>query len=323
MNVYSRQFAWTVGAMLVVFATAIHLPQAGAQTTLNDAQRRADVDLSGPGDAAAAPPPVVAEPAAPAQADPVAEEPAPLVRFAAPEIDLISLASPEVSGLVMYPIYAFALIVLMFIVERSFALRRARAIPPELVRGLAELGASQQGFDLRRAYRCCQQYPSAAASTLRAALLKIGRPQTELELALAHAREREVSRLRLKVWPLRLAATATPLLGLCGTVYAIIKTFYAVAQTPPGDETAQALAAGIGTAFVATLAGLVVGITAVCFAHYFESKIQRFSGEIDDLASNVVPHLEGYEGKVRVSRQLLNGTPEGDDSSALANRMLQ
>lgn len=326
MGRYSGRRAANVAAMLLAWVVVIEIPPALAQPTIDEAQRRADVDLSGPVDplpketagpkeAAAQDPPKPAEAAAPAEA------PVVIKRLQVPDIDVLTLASPEVSGVFMYPIYVFAFVVVLFVLERSLALRRARVIPSEFVKELTALGASQHGFDLRKAYALCKQYPSAAASVIRAVLLKMGRPQVEVEAAIARATEKEAARLGRKLRPLKLAASAAPLLGLLGTVQGVIYAFYATAHLPDSSDKAQTLAASICTAFVATFAGLVVGITAVCFAHMFDSKVQRLSSEIDDLACNLLPELQVYEGKVRVSRQVLNGTTEGPEKSFVANRL--
>jgi biopolymer transport protein ExbB len=159
-----------------------------------------------------------------------------------------------------------------------------------------------QGFDPRAAYRLCQQYPSAAASVLRAALVKIGRPPAELETAVVKASEREAARLYSNIRPLNLSATVAPLLGLIGTVQGLIIAFYRTAYLPDGANKAQSLAEGVYIALVTTFAGLCVAIPAVCLAHFFEGKIQRLFGRIDELVGRVLPVLERYEGKLRTGR---------------------
>ena len=62
---------------------------------------------------------------------------------------------------------------------------------------------------------------------------------------------------------------------------------------------------------VTTFAGLCVAIPAVCISHYLEGKIQKLFREIDELIYNLLPQLERYEGKLRVSRQQLAGNQEG------------
>jgi biopolymer transport protein ExbB len=109
---------------------------------------------------------------------------------------------------------------------------------------------------------------------------------------------------------MNLAATAAPLLGLLGTVQGMIMAFYTTAHLPDGANKAQSLAEGVYVALVTTFAGLCVAIPAVCLSHYYEGKIQSLFRELDELIFSLLPQLERYEGKLRVSRQQLAGTPE-------------
>lgn len=219
-------------------------------------------------------------------------------------ISLLELA--QQGGIFMYPIYGFSFVVVLFAIERAFGLRRRKVIPPELVRGFGDLADTHGRFDPRRAYKLCQQYPSTASNVIRSVLLKIGRPHTELEQAVAAANEREAAKLYNNIRPLNLAATAGPLLGLIGTVQGMIIAFHDTAYLPPGVNKAEFLAKGVYIALVTTFAGLCVAIPAVCIAHFFEGKIQRLFGEIDELLVNVLPQLERYEGKLRVTPEQLS-----------------
>jgi biopolymer transport protein ExbB len=225
-------------------------------------------------------------------------------------INLLQMASPSVGGIFMYPIYLFSIIVVMFSFERIIGLRRAKVIPRRLVEGFGNLAGAQGGFDPRKAYRLCQEYPSIASNVIRAMLLKIGRPHAELETAVTQANEREAEKLYANIRPLNLAATAAPLLGLLGTVQGMIMAFYVTAHLPDGANKGQQLAEGVYVALVTTFAGLVVAIPAVCVSHFLEGKIQRLFRDIDDLVFTLLPQLERYEGKLRVSRQQLAGSSE-------------
>ena len=222
-------------------------------------------------------------------------------------IDLLSLAMQ--GGIFMYPIYAFSFIVVLFAVERSLALRRRKVIPAELVEAFGNLAGGQGAFDPRKAYRLCQLHPSTASNVIRATLLKIGRPHSEVEHAVASANEREAAKLYNNIRPLNLAATAAPLLGLLGTVQGMIIAFHDTAHLPIGANKAEFLAKGVYIALVTTFAGLCVAIPAVVISHFFEGKIQRLFRELDELIFSLLPQLERYEGKLRVSRQQLSGTP--------------
>lgn len=214
------------------------------------------------------------------------------------------------SGVLMVPIYATSILVVTLVIERGLSLRTHKILPPELVGELGRLAAHHNGFDPRRAYRLCQQFPSSASTVIRAMLLKVGRPQAEIERTVAEASDREASRLYSNVRWLNLAAAVAPLMGLFGTVWGMIWAFFRTTQLQAGQNKADFLAEGIYIALVTTLGGLAVAIPAAIFSHYFEGRIQNLFYNIDELLINLMPQIEHYEGRLRMDRRSLSEDSE-------------
>lgn len=223
-----------------------------------------------------------------------------LVRNESEGIDLFELIIK--GGSFMIPIGLMSILMVTFVVERSLGMRQDRVIPPLLVEELGALADDDATFDPRQAYRICQRNPSAAANVIRSMLLKVGRPQSEVEHAVTEASEREADRLYANVRWLNLAAAVTPLMGLLGTVWGMIRAFHDTTQLQAGRNKADFLAEGIYVALVTTLGGLLVAIPAAICSHYFEGRVHRMFHEIDELLFNLVPQVERYEGKVRFSQ---------------------
>lgn len=202
----------------------------------------------------------------------------------------------------MLPILAMSMLVVTFGVERMLSLRRRKVLPPELIEGLGRLAGQKGGLDPRQAYRLAQQFPSAAANVIKTMLLKVGRPHSEVEHAVSEANEREAAKLYANVRWLSLAAGVSPLLGLLGTVWGMIEAFFATANLPTGANKAEHLAQGIYTALVTTFAGLAVAIPAAVLAHWFEGWIQKLFRDLDETLLGLMPQLERFEGRLRVSR---------------------
>jgi biopolymer transport protein ExbB len=219
------------------------------------------------------------------------------------EIEGINVFSLLVKGgFFMIPIFLMSLLVVTIVIERFIALRRDRVLPEELISELGQLGGSQGSFDPRQAYRICQRIPSAASTVICAMLLKVGRPHSEVEHAVAEASEREADRIYGNVRWLNLVAAVAPLMGLLGTVWGMIRAFHDTTQLAPGQNKADYLAEGIYVALVTTLGGLVVAIPAAIFAHWFEGRITGLFHQIDELLFNLMPQVERYEGRVRFSQ---------------------
>jgi biopolymer transport protein ExbB len=281
---------WLLGAAVLLAAVAIAMrPAAWAQESADE--------VAGPSGQAAPPP---SEMVGPGQEIPTPQPQGPLQE----KIEGINVFALLIKGgYFMLPIFLMSLLVVTFIIERFIALRRDRLLPDDLVSELGRLGGSQGSFDPRQAYRVCQKYPSAASTVIRAMLLKVGRPHSEVEHAVAEASEREADRIYGNVRWLNLAAAVTPLMGLLGTVWGMIRAFHDTTQLAPGQNKADYLAEGIYVALVTTLGGLVVAIPAAIFAHYFEGRITYLFHQIDELLFNLMPQIERYEGRVRFSQK--------------------
>ena len=137
-------------------------------------------------------------------------------------------------------------------------------------------------------------------------LLKVGRPQSEVEHSVKEASEREAERIYANVRWLNLAAAVAPLIGLLGTVWGMILAFFETTQLAPGQNKADFLAEGIYIALVTTLGGLSVAIPAAILSHYFEGRIQSVFYQIDEMLFNLLPQIERYEGRLRVSQHRLD-----------------
>lgn len=215
-------------------------------------------------------------------------------------------------GIFMIPIAAMSLLALTMAIERALALRNQRVLPRGLVSGLAQLATDDGRFDPKKAYRVCQQFPSAAASVVRVMLLKIGRPLAEIETAVAQASQREADRLYANVRWINLAASLSTLLGLIGTIQGMIMAFHRLTVMDVAADRTTELADGIYTALVTTFAGLAVAIPALVASHFLEGRIQKMFHQIDELTLNLFPQFERFEGKVRF------GQPAADNGKGEA-----
>ena len=220
-------------------------------------------------------------------------------------IDIFALAIE--GGIFMIPIAGMSLLAAAMTIERFIGLRKERVLPEGLVTGLGQLGGTQGSFDPRKAYRLCQQFPSAAANVIRAMLLKVGRPLSEIETTTAQASQREADKLYANVRWINVSASISTMLGLIGTIQGMILAFHNLQTMAVKTDRVEALSHGIYTALVTTFAGLAVAIPATMFSHYFEGRIQTLFHQVEELVFSLLPQLERYEGRVRFSRQGAEG----------------
>jgi biopolymer transport protein ExbB len=201
-------------------------------------------------------------------------------------------------GVFMIPIGIASLMVVTFVFDRLIGLRFGKLLPSKFKKELHQL--TRQGeVDPRVVYKLCGDSPSATANIVRCMLLKTGRPNSEIISATQEAMQREADRAYSNVRWLNLAAGVAPLLGLLGTVSGLIRAFQDTTRLPPGLNRADFLAVGIYEALVTTMAGLMVAIPAAVASHYFEGRITKIFGAIEELVMEILPSLERYEGRTR------------------------
>ena len=91
------------------------------------------------------------------------------------------------------------------------------------------------------------------------------------------------------MWLLSLAANASPLLGLLGTVTGMITAFNSIALNGTGD--AGVLAKGISEALYTTARGLIVAIPCMIFYNYFNKKIDLIVSDIEKTCTELLNHF--------------------------------
>jgi len=84
--------------------------------------------------------------------------------------------------------------------------------------------------------------------------------------------------------------SATPFIGLFGTVWGIMNAFTGIAAT--GSATLATVAPGIAEALVATAAGLLAAIPAVMAYNYFLNRIRGIHTRIDSFTVEFINFLE-------------------------------
>lgn len=112
--------------------------------------------------------------------------------------------------------------------------------------------------------------------------------------ALIKASNREITRLEKMMNFLATTASATPFIGLFGTVWGIMDAFQSIAM----EESAglQTVAPGIAEALIATALGLFAAIPAVIAYNHFLHQIKEVITEMDDFSIEFISITERLYG---------------------------
>jgi biopolymer transport protein ExbB len=113
----------------------------------------------------------------------------------------------------------------------------------------------------------------------------------EIKEAIEDAGRHEIAYLEKYLNILSTIAGVTPLLGLLGTVWGMIKVFNVISTAGVGQDY-QLMAVGISEALITTAAGLAVAIPALVFHNFFSEradklilKMEKSSMELTEILS--------------------------------------
>ncbi len=189
-------------------------------------------------------------------------------------------------GLLMIPLMVCSFLLVALVFERAICLRRGRVIPgPFVKRFLHQLKSGE--LDQQTALTLCEKNGSSVAMVFAAAVRKWGRPSVEVEQAILDAGERAANELRRYLRVLNGISTVSPLMGLMGTVFGMIRSFNTIASASAMGKP-ELLAGGIAEALITTAGGLAVAIPALIFYLLFLGRVDQLIIQIDALGQEVI-----------------------------------
>ena len=118
----------------------------------------------------------------------------------------------------------------------------------------------------------------------------------------------EIERLEKYLMLLSTAVTISPFLGLLGTVWGIMTSFWNMASLQSANLTV--VAPGIAEALVTTIAGLATAIPAVIFYNALVRKIDMVGNEMERLRTVLEEHVGGGRGELHPGARDFANRPE-------------
>ncbi|MCH8315212.1 MAG: MotA/TolQ/ExbB proton channel family protein [Planctomycetes bacterium] len=193
-------------------------------------------------------------------------------------------------GIVMIPIGLCSFVALAVFVERLISLRRSVVIPATFLPGLKKMLRTNPN-DKAKAIAYCRKNASPVANVFAAGIKKLDGSIESIQQRIEDAGQREVLKLRRFLRVLSVIASVTPLMGLLGTIFGMIKAFQTVAVSPDALGKTELLATGIYEAMITTAAGLTVAIPVLIAYHWISAKIDRLVMDIDEMSVEFLEEL--------------------------------
>ena len=196
----------------------------------------------------------------------------------------------------MYPILLFQILAIGIIVERAIYVYKA-SINKDVF--LATMQKCILAGDIGRAIKLCSAANAPLARIVKAGLMKVNRPDNEVQAAMDEAALVELPKIEHRTPLLALFANLAMLSGLLGTVTGLIIAFGAVANADAASK-ATMLAKGISEAMNCTAFGLIAAIIALIGFAAHNNKTQKLLDDINAATVQVVNLVVNNRSKIHL-----------------------
>jgi biopolymer transport protein ExbB/TolQ len=160
--------------------------------------------------------------------------------------------------------------------------------------------------DIAKAIKMCSAANAPMARIVQAGLVKVNRPDEEVQAAMDEAALRELPRITTRTGYLALLANLAMLSGLLGTITGLIKAFGAVGgESVDPSQKARILAEGISEAMNCTAFGLMVALVSLIGYALLNGKTQQLEDDINEATVQVLNLVIANRQKVN-----LQGAPQ-------------
>ena len=191
-------------------------------------------------------------------------------------------------GIFMYPILAFSLLIVAFIVERYISLYVKHKVAP------IDFRKTILGFIAKGDFKAAHTYIDMSAkdtsigkiTTVACKLRSAGAGDEALQARMDEQLSREISSYDKRTGFLAMFGNVSTLFGLLGTVTGMISSFAGAGAATP-VERATLLSNGISEALNATAFGLVAAIPALVAYAIYQNRTEQIEGTLTEDASEI------------------------------------
>ena len=186
------------------------------------------------------------------------------------------------------PLFAplFVLVSIVFVtltIMNWLAISKNAIVPPEMIE---QFHAKLETKEYQEAYDIAKESDSLLGKIFAVGLVKMSTDIAAAEQTMNDTAEEEVMRLEHRLSYLGTIASVSPMLGLLGTVWGMVKAFSVIART--GVPQASELADGIALALVTTQIGLLIAIPALIIFEILKNRLARLVLELNIQMENVL-----------------------------------
>ena len=174
------------------------------------------------------------------------------------------------ADVLIYPLGLCSVAMVFIICERSYALRQAAVMPPDIVDAIVT-GKPITG---------------GRHSTL-ARIIEFAERHNEDPGAVKAFARLEVNRMERGIPYLDVIYAAAPMIGLTGTVWSLLRVFSAI-SSETGLPDPVKFTSGVALALSATLLGLCIAIPSLVGGGYLNRRVGNYAAQLDVLLERIL-----------------------------------
>ena len=191
------------------------------------------------------------------------------------------------TGWIFWLIVFLGLADVILFFQRLLHIRRAQIQANDFLKGIYNVlknGNAQEAITL------CDETPGPTAAVVATAIVHRKGSYEALWQAVDNTGREEISRLERRLASLAVTCQIAPLLGLFGTVIAVIRVVQTINDHAPLVQTVH-LTGGLMSALACTAAGILVAIAGHVMYTVLIVRIERIVLEMESAASEIVAFL--------------------------------
>lgn len=199
-------------------------------------------------------------------------------------LDLLREGGPVCWVIVVCGLFAFGVFI-----ERGLHLHRARIKYDDFLKGIFNILGRK---NIQEAITICEETPGPVAYLVKTAILHRDDPKDIIRNAVDDASLAEVSRMERRLVVIATVAQIAPLLGLLGTVLAMVQGLIVLQQQAKLIQSVDIMGL-LSQALICTAAGLTVAIPCYAAFNLLVVKIDRLVLDMERAKSEIVGFLTG------------------------------
>lgn len=199
----------------------------------------------------------------------------------------MNLSLLQNGGPLMWVLLILSFVALVFFLERTLFLHRGQIRTNTFLEGIKNLVRKRR---IVEALTVCEETPGPAASIVKAALLVHDQGETRMRGAIQSMALVEIPLLERRIGTIAAIAKIAPLIGLLGTVIALLEGFFAMQKDGPYAD-ASVFSGYIAQALLVTAAGLALAIMAHMACHFLYGRVRALVNDMEWVGNEIMQFL--------------------------------